>query len=614
LVKSTRQFAALMTKGIKPQYLYGTLLAATLTLTFWATWSFSWHQGLAELQQGNQQYLEQFSGHLDSRLSQFRFLPRLVAKNELLSELLISPDSLPNVQAVNRFLEEVNDITGASDTYLMNTMGLTIAASNWRKQLTFVGQNFSFRPYFAQAMQGQVGHYFALGTTSKERGYYFSYPVRRAAGIVGVLVIKMDLQNIEQYWSSQDTRFLATDDDGVIFITTTPEWLYRSIRPLNESDIERIRKTRRYADAEVAALTYRPRDEVADDSSIVDIGMPGQAPTRYLASVQQMPVAGWSVHVLTPLSELTGESLVLALAAVLLMISMLSIALLIRWRIRRQQERERIYREAQKELEQKVLERTSDLQNEIQLHKATEQTLRATQDELIQAAKLALVGEMSASISHELNNPLAAIRSYADNARRLLAKREEGKVDENLERISGLTERMAKISTQLKFFARKSSGRLEPANLGPVIQTAIEIAGPQYRKKPIRIDTQGVDSGIQARVDTIQLEQVLINLISNAIHAIGDQGDGEIRIATEQADGSVLIHVDDSGPGIDAKDLSRIFEPFFTTRESGLGLGLSISARIVDGMNGKLTARNLNGGGARFTVALPGNEQFDEHA
>ena len=342
----------------------------------------------------------------------------------------------------------------------------------------------------------------------------------------------MDLQNIEQYWSNQDTRFLVTDPEGVIFITTTPEWLYRSIRPLSANDIERIRETRRYSDAEVGSMTFREGDAVADNSRIVETGLPGQTPTRYLASVQQMPVAGWSVHVLTPLSELTGESLVLALVAVLLTVSVLSVALLIRWRIRRQQERERIYREAQTQLEHKVSERTRDLENEVQLHKATEQTLRATQDELIQAAKLAMVGEMSASISHELNNPLAAIRSYADNARRLLAQGEEGKVDENLERISGLTERMAKISTQLKFFARKSSGRLEPANLGPVIQTAIEIAGPQYRTKPIRIDTRGVAPGVQADVDTIQLEQVLINLISNAIHAIGDEADGEIRVGT----------------------------------------------------------------------------------
>ncbi len=171
---------------------------------------------------------------------------------------------------------------------------------------------------------------------------------------------------------------------------------------------------------------------------------------------------------------------------------------------------------------------------------------------------------------------------------------------------------MAKISTQLKFFSRKSSGRLEPTSLGPVIQTAIEIASPQYREKNIRIDTRGVTPGVCAEVDAIQLEQVLINLISNAIHAIGDDNDGEIGIGAEQVDGLVYIHVDDTGPGIDEKDLSRIFEPFFTTRKSGLGLGLSISARIVVGMKGRLSARNLDQGGARFTISLPNPVQSND--
>ena len=601
-----------MTSRIKTQYLSGMAVVALLVLTFWITWSASWQQSLRELELGNQQYLEQFSGHLDSRLSRFRFLPQLVAKNRLLSDLLKSPGNLSNVQAVNRFLEEVNQITGASDTYLMNAAGLTVAASNWRKELTFVGQNFSFRPYFELAMQGRVGHYFALGATSKQRGYYFSYPVRRSASTVGVLVIKMDLANIEQYWSNQNTQFVVTDPDGVIFITTTPQWLYRGIRPLSQRDLDRIKGTFRYADATVGSLTYRRQDTVSDNSRIVEMGLLGEPPTSYLASFREVPEAGWSVRVLTPLNELNGDSLVIALAAVLLMISVLSIALLIRSRVKRQQERERIYQEAHRQLEQKVSARTLDLENEIQQHRETAKTLHETRDELIQSAKLAMVGEMSASIGHELNNPLAAIRSYADNARQLLAKDRGEKVEENLERIAGLTERMARISTQLKFFSRRSSGRLERKNLSSVIQTAVEIASPQFREKHLRVDTQQVDPVFHAEVDAIQLEQVLINLISNAVHAIGEQDGGEISISTERDDGWVLIHVDDSGPGIDDKDLSRIFEPFFTTRESGLGLGLSISARIVAGMNGKLSAKNLAEGGARFTISLPRSAQSDD--
>jgi two-component system C4-dicarboxylate transport sensor histidine kinase DctB len=342
------------------------------------------------------------------------------------------------------------------------------------------------------------------------------------------------------------------------------------------------------------------------------MGLPGRKLTRYLASSYEMPEAGWVVRVLTPLNELNSESLIMGLTVLLLMISILSITLLLRTRIKRQHERERIYLEAQKQLEIMVSERTLDLENEILQHKETENSLRTTQDELIQAAKLALVGEMSTSISHELNNPLAAIRSYADNARKFLSRSNDRKVDENLARIAGLTDRMAKISSQLKLFSRKSSGHMEPASLGPVIQTAIEIARPQYEGKQIQVKTQAVESGIHADVDVIRLEQVLINLISNAVHAIGDDNEGVIDISARQAADAILIHVDDSGPGIDENDLAQIFEPFFTTRETGLGLGLSISARIIASMNGRLSAQNLTGAGARFTISLPGSSKSND--
>jgi two-component system C4-dicarboxylate transport sensor histidine kinase DctB len=257
----------------------------------------------------------------------------------------------------------------------------------------------------------------------------------------------------------------------------------------------------------------------------------------------------------------------------------------------------------------KVSLRTADLQNEIEEHKQTEKTLRKTQGELIQTAKLAVLGQMSASISHELNNPLAAIRSYAENARKFLAIDEDVKVDKNLARIADLTDRMSKISSQLKFFSRKSRGQLESADIATIIQTAIELSRPQFKLLDICIDTNRVEHNIIVHVDIIQLEQVLINLINNAIHAIGDDTPGAISITTVKTRNEIKIHVDDSGAGIDEQQLEMIFEPFYTTRKSGLGLGLSISARIIDSMNGKLSAENLNRGGARFTITLPKPEQ-----
>jgi two-component system C4-dicarboxylate transport sensor histidine kinase DctB len=322
--------------------------------------------------------------------------------------------------------------------------------------------------------------------------------------------------------------------------------------------------------------------------------------------------AGWSVRILTPLAELREQSLIRAFTMLLLVLSLLLIGLLAWQRHRRHQEQERFHRDAQKQLERKVSLRTADLQNEIEEHKQTEKTLRETQGELIQTAKLAVLGQMSASISHELNNPLAAIRSYADNARKYLAIDKDDKVGENLKRIAELTDRMSRISSQLKFFSRKSSRQLELADIAPIIQTAIEISRPQFKQLDISIHTDRVARDIIAHVDIIQLEQVLINLINNAIHAIGSDTPGTITITAEKTRKQIMIHVDDSGHGIDEQQLEMIFEPFFTTRKSGLGLGLSISARIIDSMGGKLSAGNLDKGGARFTITLPKPDQEKE--
>lgn len=586
------------------RYLTGIGIIVLLILTFWLTHTVSWKNGLKQLSFSNRQQLEQFIDHLDSQLSRYEFIPQLVAKNALLVELLKDPRNDSLVEVVNRFLQDINEITSASDTYLMDSTGLTLASSNWNSEKTFIGDNFSFRPYFSAAMLGKVGRYFALGATSKKRGYYFSYPVIYNAEKLGVIAVKIDLSKIEKSWSERQSQFIVSDPDGIIFITTNPDWRYKSFVPLPAKTLQRIKRSRRYNDTHIKALKLTNKASVSDNSLIIRITTVDSA-NEYLSSHHDIHTAGWSARILTPLEDLKQQSVISAFTMLLLVLSMLLIGLLAWQWYRRHQERELFHQDAQKQLELKVSLRTADLQNEIEEHKLTEKTLRKTQGELIQTAKLAVLGQMSASISHELNNPLAAIRSYADNARKFLSISKSDKADENLQRIAELTDRMSRISSQLKFFSRKSAGQLESVNIAPIIQTAIEISRPQFKKLDIAIDTDRVESDIIAHVDIIQLEQVLINLINNAIHAIGSQTPGTIVITTKQSNDNIMIHVDDTGPGIDQHNLARIFEPFYTTRKSGLGLGLSISARIIDSMNGRLSAENLATGGARFTITLP---------
>lgn len=580
-------------------------IATILTGLIWLSYRISWNSGIEQLHASNRQQLDQFMGHLEARLARFEFIPQLIAKNQLLVDVLNNPESGPRIDIANYFLQEINTIIGASDSYLMNEQGLTLAASNWQSERPFVGNNFSFRPYFTQAMEGKLGRYFALGTTSRKRGYYFSYPITYAARHIGAIVVKMDLTNIEQHWSGRKIQFIVSDSDGVIFITTQPDWLFSSIKPISDETRQLIRLSQRYHDIGIKELDFYVTQTFSQDSKIINFNPQQKTAYREYLNLQQlMPTAGWSVMILAPLNEIRKNSITTAMVLLLILVLVGLTFYLARQRHKRRLEKEKFQMEAQKKLEHEVSVRTADLRHEVEEHKHTEKILRDTQGELIQTAKLAVLGQMSASISHELNNPLAAIRSYADNARQFLTLDKNQQVDENLERIARLTEHMGKISSQLKVFARKSAGHLETINIQPVIQSAIELVGPQYKHSSIGINTSLIQPELQARADVIQLEQVLINLINNAMNAMEEQQQGEITIRTYHQGESIMIDVDDMGPGIEKDNLGKIFDPFFTTRKSGLGLGLSISARIMDSMQGELRAENLTTGGARFTISL----------
>ena len=299
-------------------------LSALLLILVWVSHTISWQNGLDQLHTNNQQQLEQFIGHLDSKLARFQFLPNLIAKNRLLVDLLNDPKNSSRVNLVNYFLQDINEITGASDTYLMDARGLTLAASNWQSERPFVGSNFSFRPYFIEAMRGHLGRYFALGTTSGKRGYYFAYPIIYAANIIGVIVIKMDLSNIEQRWSNRDSQFIVSDPDGVIFITTQADWLYHSIKFLDSKTRKKISDSRRYADIDIKVLPLKTKQDISDSSSIIQITTTDSViPKDIMTLSQNMPEAGWNVMILTPMKSIKQDSLTTVIVLLLILLLLL---------------------------------------------------------------------------------------------------------------------------------------------------------------------------------------------------------------------------------------------------------------------------------------------------
>ena len=579
----------------------------------------AYRQGVAEHAGEADAQLALYQSYLRGVLEKYEYLPELLAKDKRLITFLERPGGRERIEAFNRYLETANAISDAADTYLMDREGLTIAASNWQAPRPFVGRNFSYRPYFQEAMQGQLGRYFALGTTSSQRGYYFAYPVRRDEDILGALVMKIDIDSVEENWKKQNAIFLVTDPDGVIFITTKPDWRYRTLESLSAQAKKRIVDSKRYPDASLKPLLIE-RHEHSGGYSLVSI----QDETtgivrRYLHLTAGMPHAGWEVQVLSDIKGVDRFVIRTIIGISSAMVIAIMLVLLFWQRQQQMSERQRheegsrkVLEHANEVLESRVAARTHaltesnlKLRQEIGERKKTEAKLRSVREELIHAAKLAALGQMSASITHELNQPLAAIRAYTDNAVHFLQKERQQDAMWNLEQIGELTERMAKLGSQLKLFARKESDKATTVALHGCLDGALEILGPSIKKSGAELSVCIVPKDLAVCANNVLLQQVLVNLIGNSLQAVEGQTIKKIFIHAEIIDDRARLTVQDNGPGIEPEFREIVFEPFVTTKEpgQGLGLGLTITSRIVSEMGGSISYEDVEQG-ACFVVEL----------
>lgn len=417
---------------------------------------------LEGFQRKNGQTLDLFVANLLGTLQRYEVLPQILGRLPNVQQALLAPSDELAVHTANQLLKRIQVQTGADVIYLMDANGLTLAASNWDAQRSFIGNNFSFRPYFRNALQGETGVFFGLGNTSFKRGYYFGSAVYANGVVIGVIVVKVDLDFTERLWGQTPEQLLVTDQNGVVILTSRADWRFTATRQLTEQEQRSVAEHQPYTSIHPNRINLKPQDWLVLEKPLDEIG--------------------WKVSVLTPQS-LINEPVRTAMAVVAAsLFAVLLILGLLMQRRRHYLERIAMDTHAKAVLEESVRTRTQDLQTlnsrlkqEVLERESAQQDLVRAQDELVQAGKLSALGVMSASISHELNQSLAAIRSYTDNAKILLDQQRTLEVRNNLDLIAQLTERMASIISHLRAFARRDRLASEHVALQPAIEDALAL-------------------------------------------------------------------------------------------------------------------------------------------
>lgn len=546
--------------------------------------------GLARLDDELQRRLTLTRHAVATQIERYRYLPAVVAEDARIRAALERADA----GDANRYLRGVRDLSGVDEIYLLDASGRTLAASNFAEPGSFVGHDYSFRPYFRQAIAQGEGRYYAVGVTTGVPGYFLASRIGPAQAPLGVAVAKVDMSDLPRTWARAEQDIALADDLGVVFLSGQSGWTYRPLEPLDAQALDLIAAERRYAGLEIAgAAPLRP--DLAQDLRLAETGLEPD---------------GWRIVAALPLAGVAAQARLVGAVAALA--GLLGAALGLGLWQRRQLIRMRLDQNTL--LERRVAERTEALAREIDERRRAQHELRQTHESLVHAAKLAVLGRMSSTIVHEVSQPISALDSTLAAAELHLAAGREARAVASIGSARDLLVRMQKMVRNLKRFgARQRTEPPEPVDMGAVLAASAEVLAPRLRElgQSLMLD---MPRGLPAvRGHAIRLEQVATNLILNAAEATAAT-DTAANGATEALRASLSLGTDglrlviaDRGPGIDPEMQERIMEPFFTTRLSGegLGLGLSITRSILEQAGGRLIFRPRDGGGTLTEVELP---------
>ena len=517
-----------------------------------------------------------YSGNLLSELRQNAIVPQLLARDPALISALDSEDYTQSSQRLITFNEELS----AASLMLLDRDGRVVAATDRNT----IGRTLKTETFFVDALRSRDNVFTVTRTEAGAFRFFYSRRVTSQKSLVGIIVVEVDLQKYERAWAGISDAVLVSDSSGRIILATEPRW-----RGLTEAAA--------LAREPANSAIQRALQATADWSTALppDAYLEGEAVMRVQGRVA---FRGWRIASFTTYAPVRDR--VNGVLALEIMVFAILLALAFYFLNRKTAARMTLFQRESAEL--RAL--NARLQREIAERQRVQENLAVAEQTLQQSSKLAVLGEMSAAVSHELNQPLAAMKTYLAGARLLLSRNRPDEAVSSFQRIDDLIERMGAITKQLKSYARQEGHDFQPVNMGDAINSALAMMEPQLRQRRVDITRTMPSDAVWVMGDRVRIEQVIINLLRNAMDATQASEEPCIEILLASGDTAVLT-VRDNGHGIE--NIENLFEPFYTTKQpgDGVGLGLAISSGIVNDLGGRLTARNAAAGGAVFEMQLP---------
>ncbi|PSL19455.1 sensor histidine kinase [Shimia abyssi] len=552
-----------------------TVLCVLAGLTIWITNSLLTDRFTQNTSNRAELRLALYSGNLLSELRRNAIVPQLLAKDPELIGALTTGDFSQSTARLISFVEEI----GAASLVLLDEGGRAVAATD----RTRLGTNYRSESFFVEALRSNATLFFVSEDATGSNRFTYSRRIDDQSQSIGVIVVEVDLHKFERAWAGISDAVYVSDSQGTSMLASEPRW-----RGLTEE----------------AALVRQPAQgaiERAIQATADWAQLPGDTYFQGEAVMRKdvrIPFRGWRMTSFTSYNSVREK--VNAVLALEIMGFAILLALAFYLLSRKSAVRMALFQRESVELRALNMR----LQREIAERERMQQSLEVAEQSLAQSSKLAALGEMSAAVSHELNQPLAAMKTYLAGAGLLLRRNRPDEALSSFQRIDDLIERMGAITKQLKSYARKGGDDFAPVDMGGALASALSMMEPQLRQRHVQISRIVPEAPVSVMGDRVRIEQVMINLLRNALDATEGLDDPEIDVILAAGETAILT-VRDNGPGIE--NLDELFEPFFTTKQpgDGVGLGLAISSGIVNDLGGRLTARNGHDRGAVFEVQLP---------